>query len=615
MNVRLPPLYYELALDHAPIHIIFTDPDGIIQFANPAVSRITGYSHKEIIGKRPSLWGGQMPKTFYKKLWHTIKDERRPYHGKIINQRKNGEIYDAEVWIAPVLDPDGKLIGFIGIEQDITLVTALVEELEESREQFEEIANNIEDVFFLFDVRKRQFIYASPAYRDMWGLDIEDITAEPEAWLKVLVKQDALKVQKMILQTLRKRSVEEQIRVKHPDGKVRHIRFHTWPILDARGKVTRAAGIARNVTEAMEAEKTLLDILEGSLTGTMLVQDGAIAYVNKAVLDMFGYKDEKGLIGKPLTAVATEQGYEAILASDYETRSTGKKSESVRYVFEAKKKDGTSFMAEVLSNPTVYKGRPALVGSLIDVTEREHAREKEAELLQLKDKFIKIVSHQMRTPLNSIRWNLESLATDGVGKLTEAQSEFVRLTLDQTVGIIDRVGDLLLAMDISEGHMHLQTEVVSLESLVASEVRRYQKICELREIGCEYKKPRFDLRGMEVDPEKIRLVLSKLLDNAVQYSDKGGRVTVKAGVSGGKVKITVEDKGIGIPAEEQPHIFEMFYRGSNAHLLLPDASGLGLFIAKTIVEAHGGKIGFKSKEGKGSAFWIELPVRRGIFRT
>lgn len=110
---------FKIASEFAPIHIIFTDTNGVILYANKAVEEVTGYTRQEIIGNNPRLWGRQMGKRFYKKFWKTIKINKKIFEGEINNKRKNGEDYIAHARITPVLDGK-KLIGFVGIERDIT---------------------------------------------------------------------------------------------------------------------------------------------------------------------------------------------------------------------------------------------------------------------------------------------------------------------------------------------------------------------------------------------------------------------------------------------------------------------------------------------------------------
>lgn len=110
---------FRLAVQYAYNHIIITDTDAMILYANQATQRITGYSQQEMIGSTPRLWGGQMQQEFYARLWKTIKQDRQPFIGECTNRRKNGELYRAHVTISPIKEGDGTLIGFVGIEEEI----------------------------------------------------------------------------------------------------------------------------------------------------------------------------------------------------------------------------------------------------------------------------------------------------------------------------------------------------------------------------------------------------------------------------------------------------------------------------------------------------------------
>lgn len=129
---------FQLAVDNASDHIIITDKNAKIIYANKAVERITGYEIKEIIGANPSLWGGQMPRSFYKGLWKTIKNGKRPFVGNIINKRKNGEKYFAQIKISPILDENGEVEFFTGIERDVTEE----KKIEKSKSEFVSFASH-----------------------------------------------------------------------------------------------------------------------------------------------------------------------------------------------------------------------------------------------------------------------------------------------------------------------------------------------------------------------------------------------------------------------------------------------------------------------------------------
>lgn len=129
---------FKLAVDNASDHIIITDPEGKIIYANKGAERLTGYSHEEIIGKNPRLWGGQMPREFYKNMWHIFAEEKKPFLSEIRNKRKNGEFYDVHSSISPILDKNGNIIYFVGVERDITQEKAI----DRSKSEFVSLASH-----------------------------------------------------------------------------------------------------------------------------------------------------------------------------------------------------------------------------------------------------------------------------------------------------------------------------------------------------------------------------------------------------------------------------------------------------------------------------------------
>lgn len=129
---------FRLAVDNASDHIIITDPKGTILYANKGAEHITGYSHDEIMGKNPRLWGGQMPKEFYQKMWQTLSKEKQPFVGKLQNKRKSGELYEAMSSVTPILDDAGNIIYYVGVERDITRDV----EIDRSKSEFVSLASH-----------------------------------------------------------------------------------------------------------------------------------------------------------------------------------------------------------------------------------------------------------------------------------------------------------------------------------------------------------------------------------------------------------------------------------------------------------------------------------------
>lgn len=231
-------------------------------------------------------------------------------------------------------------------------------------------------------------------------------------------------------------------------------------------------------------------------------------------------------------------------------------------------------------------------------------REKAVE--RTKSEFVSIAAHQLRTPLSAIKWSLRLILDKDLGTISSEQEEILEKGYESNERMIRLVNDLLNLARIEEGRFIYKVSSISLVELTEQLIGTSQPLMDKKKMKFAFNKPSFPC-FINVDREKIALVIQNLIENAINYSPIGSLVTISIGCDKMGITFSIKDQGIGIPKNQQARIFTKFYRGNNALRMETEGSGLGLFICKNIIEAHGGRIWFESEEGKGASFYFMLP--------
>jgi signal transduction histidine kinase len=232
--------------------------------------------------------------------------------------------------------------------------------------------------------------------------------------------------------------------------------------------------------------------------------------------------------------------------------------------------------------------------------EAQNTRLRESE--RLKSELVSIVSHELRTPLASVLGFTSLLLTRQVGP--EDQKRYLEIIDSQGRRLSSLLNDFLDIQRLEEGELKLARELFDLGSVVGEQVRLFEGQSDKHRLDVVLPPKPLPVRG---DPDRMAQVVANLLSNAIKYSPEGGTVEVVGERADNVVRVSVRDEGLGIPDELQGKVFGKFFRGDAAASGIA-GSGLGLTIARSVVEAHGGQISFESASGEGSVFWLEVPV-------
>ena len=237
-------------------------------------------------------------------------------------------------------------------------------------------------------------------------------------------------------------------------------------------------------------------------------------------------------------------------------------------------------------------------------------RRSNKELMRLdetKDEFMSMASHQLRTPLTSIKGYISMLIDGDLGKVSDSQKRVLEEAFSSSERMVHLIGDFLNVSRLQTGKFMIEPRPTDLAEIVSREVAALEQNATSRGLVIEYVAPK-NIPELTIDADKFRQVIMNLIDNAIYYSKSGTKIKVILKKAGESVEFKVKDSGIGVPIDEQAGLFSKFFRATNARRSRPDGTGVGLFLAKEVVMAHGGNVIFEARAGKGSTFGFRIPV-------
>jgi PAS domain S-box-containing protein len=362
-----------------------------------------------------------------------------------------------------------------------------------------------------------------------------------------------------------------------------------------------AAYQQKKVEENLRKERELYKTLIDTSPDAILVSDlkGIIRVVNKRTIEMYGLKKRNDIVGR--------SGFDFVAFEDIEKTQKAlsevlTKGKIENFEYTSVKKNGKKFSTS--GNASIFYNSEGSPEGIIIVS-HDISKQKEAEKIQ--SEFVSLASHQLRTPLGSMRWSIEMLDRGDFGPISRTIKTVIRDIYDSLIRLINLVNDLLDVSRVEEGRIVERPQKVDVVNLLNKIVTHLSPLARKKGIKIQLKALENHKTLIFIDKGKLTDVFENLLSNAFKYTKPNGKVNIYLKYGKNYIRVDFKDTGIGIPQEDKGKVFTKFYRSRASVEMENEGTGLGLFLVKSYLEEWGGKVTFKSNLGKGSIFTIFIP--------
>lgn len=374
---------------------------------------------------------------------------------------------------------------------------------------------------------------------------------------------------------------------------VTHVRGHSGRLFVA---VVRDIGERRRSEQELRRQATALEAAANAIVITG--RDGVIRWVNPAFTQLTGYTRGEA-VGRDTRILKSGKHDAPFYEALWQTVLSGRVWQGE---VTNRRKGGDLYTEEMTITPVrdAQGDITEFVAIKQDITERKAVE-------RMKNEFVSTVSHELRTPLTSIRGSLGLIAGGVAGELPPQVRRLVDIALNNSDRLVCLINDILDIEKIESGRMDFRMQPTDLLGIVRQAIEANQAFAAQHSVALELREApeRVEVLG---DSDRLIQVMTNLLSNAAKFSPSGGLVAVRITPSGDSVRVSVVDQGPGIPEEFRSRIFRRFAQADSSDTRQKGGTGLGLNIAKAIVERHGGRIGYESERGVGTTFHFEVPA-------
>jgi len=603
-------------IDTANDAVVSIDDRSIIVDWNRTAETMFGWSREEAVGRvlTDLIVPQQHREAHHRGLARFLNDRS---HRGILNRRvettalaRDGREFDIELSVWPVESADGT-VTFSAFIRDISRRKRNEGVLRATQEKYRQVVENAYEGIVV--TQDGQLKFANPRALELTRRTMEQAIATP--FIEMVHPDDRARVYGNYLRRMRGEAVEPNyvFRAITPDGQLAWLQIAAVAI-EWEGRPA-TLNFLTDVSERVKLEAHLKEtlaereaILETTAVGVMFIQNGRIKWINDALeRTMLGWGDGE-TIGKTGEIAFRDHGDWSRFLN--ECIPSLEREGTYESDWEVRRKDGTPWWCHMSAKAM----NPASLGQgtiwfFIDISLRRRAEEearrslvRERELSDLKTRFVSLASHEFRTPLATILSSIEIIDDFGPTLPENERRELIRLVkgaVGRVMGMLDQV-ELIGRAEADQ--LEFRPEPQDVEPLVASIAR------EVEQAQGRRNSVRIVAGGVTtrrtLDAKLLFHILGNLVGNALKYSPAGAEVSLDIEGDDQAIVFRVADRGMGIPAEDQPRIFESFHRARNVGNV--QGTGLGLSIVKQCVDLHGGTVTFESKVGIGTTFVVRI---------
>jgi len=601
------PIAREILVENFSDAIFVLDSKNRIIDVNPAakkiiVKQITPHSTTNVIGERAADVFRHLPELLAK-----CQDEKEMRSKIELTQDKETRYYDIEV--SPVYRQKQLFLGRVITLKDITESKMAERALKKSKETSERYLEVAAELIIALDTKGNITLLNESGQR-LLGYRIGELIGRN--WFDTCLPEHVRKEVREVFNKLMLGEMENIEIFENPvllkNGEERVIHWHNTLLRDEESRITGTLSSGEDITEQKEVERELeiqkvymKELFESAPEAiAILDNEDRVQKINRDFTNLFGYSSSEA-IGRKINdlIVPADLKAEGLKATADVAAGERISIETIRL-----NKDSQRINVSILGHPIKIEGKQlAVYGIYRDITEQKRTMEKRDELEKMKSDFILLTSHEMGTPVMAIDYRIDSLV-EGLEPLDpekRADVESIKYNLERLENLKKSLSNLAI---LELGRFKPQKEAIFIQTITRHVVEEYNFIAQEKDIRIS-----IDLQNLPmITADKVRIheVVSILVENAIRYTPNGGRVEITGKEDEDHIQVMVKDNGIGIAQEEHENIFKEFYQVKDI-MGYKEGFGLGLSIARGIIQSHNGVIWVESEFRKGSSFYFRIP--------